>query len=112
MVLAFWDQSIENFFFLLSDSRRLLQRSLVTATKTRKKQQTDMIKLALLQRENQERNERETFLITTIPILTQAANEQRSHHNAGDDHDEGIYLNTVCLKYYTHFFSPVSLKLP
>ncbi|XP_018896454.1 protein unc-80 homolog isoform X1 [Bemisia tabaci] len=89
-------------------------RSLVTATKTRKKQQTDMIKLALLQRENQERNERETFLITTIPILTQAANEQRSHHNAGDDHDEGEEdpMETQTRSHHTqvsHAFFPSSL---
>ncbi|RZF41260.1 hypothetical protein LSTR_LSTR010488, partial [Laodelphax striatellus] len=64
-------------------------RSLVTATKTRKKQQTELIKLALQQREDKKRTERENFLVTTIPITVQAAYEPSLHHaNAGDDHEE------------------------
>ncbi|XP_039288610.1 protein unc-80 homolog isoform X7 [Nilaparvata lugens] len=64
-------------------------RSLVTATKTRKKQQTELIKLALQQREDKKRTERENFLVTTIPITVQAAYEPSLHHaTAGDDHEE------------------------
>ncbi|XP_066582663.1 protein unc-80 homolog [Prorops nasuta] len=61
-------------------------RSLVTATKTRKKQQTELIKKALQAQDDKKRMERENFLITTIPITVQAAYEPSP---AGDDHDEG-----------------------
>ncbi|XP_073988249.1 unc80, NALCN channel complex subunit isoform X3 [Rhodnius prolixus] len=64
-------------------------RSLVTATKTRKKQQTELIKMALQAREDKKRSERENFMVTTIPITTQAAYEPSLHHAVGDDHDEG-----------------------
>ncbi|KAG6441335.1 hypothetical protein O3G_MSEX001738 [Manduca sexta] len=62
-------------------------RSLVTATKTRKKQQTEAIKRALQQRNDKKRAERESFLITTIPITRQAAREPALDHVA-DDHIE------------------------
>ncbi|XP_034937651.1 protein unc-80 homolog isoform X5 [Chelonus insularis] len=61
-------------------------RSLVTATKTRKKQQTELIKQALQAQDDKKREERENFLITTIPITVQAAYEPSP---VGDDHDEG-----------------------
>ncbi|XP_015178627.1 PREDICTED: protein unc-80 homolog isoform X2 [Polistes dominula] len=61
-------------------------RSLVTATKTRKKQQTELIKRALQAQDDKKREERENFLITTIPITVQAAYEPSP---VGDDHDEG-----------------------
>jgi len=59
---------------------------LVTATKTRKKQQTELIKKALQAQDDKKREERENFLITTIPITVQAAYEPSP---VGDDHDEG-----------------------
>ncbi|CAK1579375.1 unnamed protein product [Parnassius mnemosyne] len=62
-------------------------RSLVTATKTRKKQQTEAIKRALQQRNDKKKAERESFLITTIPITRQAAREPALDH-AADDHIE------------------------
>ncbi|XP_047520925.1 protein unc-80 homolog isoform X3 [Pieris napi] len=62
-------------------------RSLVTATKTRKKQQTEAIKKALQQRDDKKKAERESFLITTIPITRQAAREPALDHVA-DDHVE------------------------
>uniref|UniRef100_A0A8D8WHB4 Protein unc-80 homolog n=1 Tax=Cacopsylla melanoneura TaxID=428564 RepID=A0A8D8WHB4_9HEMI len=74
------------------DEVQLSQEShkrLVTATKTRKKQQTELIKLAMQQREDKNRNEREHFLITTIPITKEAAYDPVSLHAVGDtDHDE------------------------
>ncbi|XP_014281796.1 protein unc-80 homolog isoform X3 [Halyomorpha halys] len=63
-------------------------RSLVTATKTRKKQQTELIKMALQAREDKKRCERENFMVTTIPITIQAAYEPSLHHAVGDDHEE------------------------
>ena len=72
-----------------------LQRSLVTATKSRKKQQTELIKKALQAQDDKKREERENFLITTIPITVQAAYEPSP---AGDDHDEGI--DRITLKFH------------
>lgn len=74
------------------------QRSLVTATKTRKKQQTEAIKRALQQRNDKKRAERESFLITTIPITRQAAREPALDH-AVDDHIERKYLNRCCINF-------------
>lgn len=68
------------------------QRSLVTATKTRKKQQTELITMALQAQEDKKRSERENFLITTIPITEQAAYQTSQVHVVGDDHDEGYFL--------------------
>lgn len=62
----------------------------MTATKTRKKQQTEAIKRAFQQREDKRRAEREGFLITTIPITRQAAWEPSLEHPQ-DDHVEGIH---------------------
>ncbi|CAG5075777.1 Similar to unc80: Protein unc-80 homolog (Drosophila melanogaster) [Cotesia congregata] len=70
----------------VSPVRRKDSRSLVTATKTRKKQQTELIKKALQAQDDKKREERENFLITTIPITVQAAYEPSP---VGDDHDEG-----------------------
>lgn len=64
----------------------------MTATKTRKKQQTELIKLALEAKEDQKRNERESFLITAIPINIQAAHESSMHHGLSDpEYDEGLF---------------------
>lgn len=65
----------------------------MTATKTRKKQQTELIKLALEAKEDQRRNERESFLITAIPINSQAAHESSMHHGLSDpEYEEGRSL--------------------
>ncbi|KAJ8665380.1 hypothetical protein QAD02_007042, partial [Eretmocerus hayati] len=61
-------------------------RALVTATKTRKKQQTELIKRALQAQDDKKKEERVNFLITTVPIVFQAAYEPSP---VGDDHDEG-----------------------
>ncbi|CAH1135888.1 unnamed protein product [Ceutorhynchus assimilis] len=63
-------------------------RSLVTATKTRKKQQTELIKMALQAQDDKKREERENFLITTIPITMQAAHEPSLYHTTGEEHAE------------------------
>lgn len=68
----------------------MFKRALVTATKTRKKQQTELITMALQAQEDKKRVERENFLITTIPVTVQAAYQPSLYHAVGDDHDEGI----------------------
>lgn len=73
----------------------------MTATKTRKKQQTELIKKALQAQDDKKREERENFLITTIPITVQAAYEPSP---VGDDHDEGMYY-VFSMKTYAFYFS-------
>lgn len=65
---------------------------MVTATKTRKKQQTEAIRHALQQKEDKQREERQSFLITTIPI-TQQASHERLDHAPGEDHAESKNLS-------------------
>lgn len=62
-------------------------RSFVTATKTRKKQQAEAIHYAIKQQEDKQRAERESFLLTTIPITQQASHAPGLDHS-GDDHNE------------------------
>lgn len=64
---------------------------LVSGTKTRKKQQTELVKLALQAQENKRREERENFLITTIPVTVQAAYEPSLYHAVEDHEDAGEY---------------------
>ncbi|XP_067617924.1 protein unc-80 homolog isoform X6 [Eurosta solidaginis] len=59
-------------------------RSLVTATKSRKMQQTEAIRNALRQQRDKQRAERHSFLITTIPISQQASHEPGMEH---EDHE-------------------------
>ncbi|KAL1497693.1 hypothetical protein ABEB36_008611 [Hypothenemus hampei] len=64
-------------------------RSLVTATKTRKKQQTELIKMALQAQDDKKREEREHFFITTIPITMQAAHEPSLYHTSEEHPEDG-----------------------
>lgn len=71
-------------------------RSLVTATKTRKKQQTELIKMALQAQDDKKREEREKFLITTIPITVQAAHEPSLYHTSEDHEDVDDDIQAEC----------------
>ncbi|XP_071051603.1 protein unc-80 homolog isoform X3 [Onthophagus taurus] len=90
-------------------------RSLVTATKTRKKQQTELIKMALQAQDDKKREEREKFLITTIPITIQAAHEpslyhtNEEHEEVTDDDQEGQARNTGHHLHSAHSLFPSCL---
>ncbi|KAF7271721.1 hypothetical protein GWI33_015431 [Rhynchophorus ferrugineus] len=89
-------------------------RSLVTATKTRKKQQTELIKMALQAQDDKKREERENFLITTIPITIQAAHEPSLYHTSeehedDDDQAEGQTRNTGHHLHSAHSLFPSCL---
>ncbi|EFX80552.1 hypothetical protein DAPPUDRAFT_318531 [Daphnia pulex] len=64
-------------------------RSLVTATKTRKKQQTELVESALKAEEDRKCSERENFRISAVPVTIQASYEPALHHVGADDHDDG-----------------------
>ncbi|KAJ8932970.1 hypothetical protein NQ314_014301 [Rhamnusium bicolor] len=90
-------------------------RSLVTATKTRKKQQTELIKMALQAQDDKKREERENFLITTIPITIQAAHEpslyhtSEEHEEVDDEQVEGQPRNTTHHLHSAHSLFPSCL---
>ncbi|KAG1666378.1 Protein unc-80 [Nymphon striatum] len=65
-----------------------LQRSFVTATKTRRKQKIEIIHNALFAEEEKHRAERENFLMTSFPVYLQAAYEPSLYHAAEADHEE------------------------
>lgn len=71
---------------------------MVTATKTRKKQQTEAIRHAIQQQEDKQRAERQSFLLTTIPITQQASHEPGLDHVPGEDHTEGLCCSRYMLK--------------
>lgn len=77
---------------------------MVTATKTRKKQQTELIKMALQAQDDKKREERENFLITTIPITIQAAHEPSLYHTS-EEHEEGLLNNNTITGMYLLFVS-------
>ncbi|XP_055936881.1 protein unc-80 homolog isoform X2 [Argiope bruennichi] len=65
-----------------------LQRSFVTATKTRRKQQMELVHRALQEEEEKKRIERENYNITTASVTSQAAHEPALFHSV-EDHEEG-----------------------
>ncbi|XP_042207937.1 protein unc-80 homolog isoform X3 [Homarus americanus] len=67
---------------------QIQHRSFVTATRTRRKLQAEMLRTALDAEEKKRRIERENFLLTTVPVTIQAAYEPALHHVSADDHEE------------------------
>uniref|UniRef100_A0A0K2T575 Uncharacterized protein n=1 Tax=Lepeophtheirus salmonis TaxID=72036 RepID=A0A0K2T575_LEPSM len=63
---------------------------LLSATKSRKKQQSELIQSVIYAEEEKRRKERENFHITSVPVTMRAAYEP-SLYNGGnvDEHDEG-----------------------
>lgn len=47
--------------------------------------------MALQAQDDKKREERENFLITTIPITMQAAHEPSLYHTS-EEHEDGMYL--------------------
>ncbi|CAL8099332.1 unnamed protein product [Orchesella dallaii] len=69
----------------LSQDPHVSRRYLVTATKTRKTQQAELVKMALQAEEDKKKSERQQFLITTVSINQQASYEPSLHHAVGDE---------------------------
>ncbi|XP_054724860.1 protein unc-80 homolog [Uloborus diversus] len=71
------------------NQEQTLQRSFVTATKTRRKQQMELVHRALEEEEEKKRTERENYPITTAAVTLQAAHEPALYH-AVEDHEEEV----------------------
>ena len=61
---------------------------LLSATKSRKKQQTELVQSVIHAEEEKRKKERENFHITSVPLLNQAANEPSLFHVTSEEHDE------------------------
>ncbi|XP_059219265.1 protein unc-80 homolog isoform X7 [Stomoxys calcitrans] len=68
----------------------------VTATKSRKMQQTEAIRNALRQQRDKQRAERHSFLITTIPVSQQASHEPGMEHedHEGEEEIDGTRMSS------------------
>lgn len=64
-----------------------IQKSFVAATKTRRKQQIEMVARALQEQDDKMREERENYRFTSIPLTLQAAYEPALFHTI-EDHDD------------------------
>ncbi|XP_042902932.1 protein unc-80 homolog [Parasteatoda tepidariorum] len=69
------------------NQEQALQRSFVTATKTRRKQQMESVQRALQNEEEKKRTERQNYHITTAAATLQAAYEPALFHSI-EDHEE------------------------
>ena len=61
---------------------------LLSATKSRKKQQTELVQSVINAEEQKRRRERENFHITSVPILTRAAHEPSLYSAGGTATDD------------------------
>lgn len=64
-----------------------IQKSFVAATKTRRKQQIELVTKALQEEEEKLKSERENFRISSVPVTFQAAYEPALFHTI-EEHDD------------------------
>ena len=65
---------------------------LLSATKSRKKQQTELVQSVIHAEEEKRRKERKIFHITSVPVLYRAAYEPSLYHGTSDEHEDRKYL--------------------
>ena len=61
---------------------------LLSATKSRKKQQTELVQSVIHAEEEKRRKERKIFHITSVPVLYRAAYEPSLYHGTSDEHED------------------------
>ncbi len=61
---------------------------LLSATKSRKKQQTELVQSVIHAEEEKRRKERENFYITSVPVLSRAAHEPSLYSGASEEHGD------------------------
>ena len=62
---------------------------LLSATKSRKKQQAEAVQSVIHAEAEKRRKERENFHITSVPVLVRAAHEPSLYNGSSEDHEEG-----------------------
>ena len=68
---------------------------LLSATKSRKKQQTELVQSVIHAEEEKRRKERKLFHITSVPVLYRAAYEPSLYHGTSDEHEDCKYF--ICI---------------
>ena len=68
---------------------------LLSATKSRKKQQTELVQSVIHAEEEKRRKERKIFHITSVPVLYRAAYEPSLYHGTSDEHEDRKYLKQM-----------------
>ena len=61
---------------------------LLSATKSRKKQQAEAVQSVIHAEAEKRRKERENFHITTVPILVRAAHEPSLYNGTSEEHED------------------------
>lgn len=64
---------------------------LLSATKSRKKQQTELVQSVIHAEEEKRRKERKQYHITSVPVLSRAAYEPSLYHGASDEHEDSKF---------------------
>ena len=64
---------------------------LLSATKSRKKQQAEAVQTVIHAEAEKRRKERENFHITSVPVLVRAAHEPSLYSGSPEDHEEGNF---------------------
>ena len=70
---------------------------LISATKSRKKQQTELVQSVIHAEEEKRRRERKSFNITSVPILARAAYEPSLYHGASEEPDESKSAHKIVI---------------
>ena len=71
---------------------------LLSATKSRKKQQTELVQSVIHAEEEKRRKERKIFHITSVPVLYRAAYEPSLYHGTSDEHEDRKYKKEINYK--------------
>ena len=71
---------------------------LLSATKSRKKQQAEAVQSVIHAEAEKRRKERENFHITSVPVLVRAAHEPSLYNGSSEDSQEGWKLLHVVSK--------------
>ena len=97
---------------------------LLSATKSRKKQQAEAVQSVIHAEAEKRRKERENFHITSVPVLVRAAHEPSLYKESSEDHEEGstsnfgLLTNAHCSKnldfsqYYKFPISRLEIEFP
>jgi hypothetical protein len=87
-----------------------IQRSFVAATKTRRKQQIELVAKALQEEEDKLREERENYRISAVPITLQAAYEPALFHTVEEHEGEDDEMERVPTHHIQVCFVVILLK--
>ena len=87
--VSYYFQSVNRELDFSTLERNCLFQMLLSATKSRKKQQAEAVQSVIHAEAEKRRKERENFHITSVPVLVRAAHEPSLYNGSSEDHEEG-----------------------